>query len=274
MKIGLAQMNSRSDKEENLRAAEKLIDRLANQGAALIVLPEYFNFMGPEDMWRENAEELESSPSLARIRQKAVDHKVHIHCGSILERSGENIYNTGVVFSPQGHRVSKYRKIHLFDVEIPGGRSYFESETITPGDHIESFTIGKVAFGMATCYDLRFPELFRAFATRGIMVIILPAAFTMMTGKDHWELLIRARAVENLCYVAAPGQYGSCPPNHSSYGRSMVVDPWGVVIAQAGDGVTTITGEIDIKFLEEKRRSFPVLDHIRNDIWKHTLRFI
>ena len=267
MKIGIAQMNSRLDKDNNLLAAEILIDSLAAKGAELVLLPEYFNFVGPENLWRENAEILDTSPSLARIRQKAIDYKVYIHSGSVMERDGEKIYNTSLVFDPEGRIVARYRKIHLFDVEVPGGRKYFESDNITAGEDVVVFTIGDITFGLATCYDLRFPELFRSLAMRGAQVVLLPAAFTLMTGRDHWERLVRARAVENLCYMVAADQFGSCPPNHLSYGRSMIVDPWGVVLSQAGDGERVITADIEIEHLRKLRQSFPVLDHIRSDLF-------
>jgi len=267
MKIGLVQMNTRNDKVKNLASAEHLIGRLAGQGAELVLLPEHFNFLGAEKDKPQNAEELATSPSLSHLRQLAVDHAIHIHCGSLLERAGSDIHNTAVVFDPAGEIVASYRKIHLFDVEIPGGRKYLESESITSGSDIVTFTIGDITFGLATCYDLRFPELFRELAGQGAQVILLPAAFTMMTGKDHWELLLRARAVENLCYMAAAGQYGSAPPTHESYGRSMVVDPWGVVVAQAGDGVTTVMADVDMKRLQQIRTTFPALDHVRRDIF-------
>ncbi|MBM9605335.1 carbon-nitrogen hydrolase family protein [Desulfopila inferna] len=267
MRIGLVQMNTQKDKAENLAEAERLIDVQAREGARLIMLPEYFNFLGPEKHWRKNSEELHNSMSLGRVQEKAIEHKVFIHCGSFLEKSGSDIHNTAVVFDPLGDIVAKYRKIHLFDVEVPGGRKYFESETITAGNEVVTFTVDGIIFGMATCYDLRFPELFRVLSARGVQVILVPAAFTMMTGKDHWELLLRARAVENLCYVAAAGQYGSCPPSYVSFGRSMVVDPWGVVISQARDSVTTISAEVDMKHLAEVRKTFPALDHVRSEMF-------
>lgn len=267
MKIGLAQMNSRNDKEQNLTAAEGLIDRLAEQEVRLAMLPENFNFMGAEEEKPAYAENLSGSPSLDRLRRKAVEHGMYIHCGSLLESAGGSVYNTAVVLDPAGEIAARYRKIHLFDVEVPGGRRYLESKTISAGDEIVTVTIDQVTCGLATCYDLRFPELFRELSSRGAQVMLLPAAFTLRTGRDHWELLLRARAVENLCYVAAAGQYGAAPPNHDSYGRSMVIDPWGVVNAQTGDGVGTVTAEIDVDRLQAIRRSFPSLDHRRSDLF-------
>jgi len=258
MKIGLVQMNS---------PAAKMINQLTTRGADLIMLPEYFNFIGPEKQWPANAESLDDSKSIDTMRELAKSLQVSIHVGSIMEREGDNIYNTGVVLDSQGETIARYRKIHLFDVEVPGSRSYFESDKITPGEEIVTFTLNEITFGMATCYDLRFPELFRALTTEGAQVLLLPAAFTLMTGKDHWELLLRARAVENLCWVAAAGQFGHCQPNHTSFGRSMIIDPWGVVVSQASDGETTILAEIDINLLKEIRQKFPALQHRRKDLF-------
>ncbi len=267
MTIGLSQMNSQDNKQDNLLAAEKSIKELAAQGASLIMLPEHFNFLGPEALRRENAEPLDESPSLDRMRTLAAQLKVHVHIGSYLERDGDRFYNTGVVFDDNGERIAKYRKIHLFDVEIPGGKSYRESDTISPGTEVVTFDIGDFRFGMATCYDLRFPELFRRLGEMGADVIMLPAAFTLQTGRDHWELLLRARAVENLCWVAAAGQWGSFPPENLTFGRSMVINPWGLVVRQAPDGVSTVTAELDLETLRATRTRFPALNHIRRDIF-------
>lgn len=265
--IGLSQMNSRDNKGKNLAAAERSIHDLANKGAKLIMLPEHFNFMGPEALRRENAEPLDESPSLDRIREVAARLKVHVHIGSYLERDGSRFFNTGVVFDHNGDRIAKYRKIHLFDVEIPGGKSYRESDIVSPGDEVVTFSIGNFRFGMATCYDLRFPELFRQLEEKGIDAILLPAAFTLQTGRDHWELLLRARAVENLCWVAAAGQWGSSPPDHLTFGRSMVVNPWGLVVSQAPDGVCTITAELDLETIQAIKTKFPAHTHIRRDLF-------
>jgi len=267
IKIGLAQMNTQDKKQDNLASAEKLIDNLAAKGAQLIMLPEYFNFLGPEERMPENAEPMDGSESLAMIQRKAREFKVHIHIGSYLERDGDQVYNTAVVFDPAGEMVAKYRKIHLFDVIAPGGVEYLESNTITAGDQIVTFSIGDIKFGMSICYDLRFPEMFRQIADQGVHVILLPAAFTLQTGRDHWELLLRARAVENLCWVVATGQWGPSPPDHNCFGRSMVINPWGLVVAQAPDGVSSIVVEIDPSLLEKTRSTFPALNHRRKDLF-------
>lgn len=267
MKIGLVQMNSQGDKAENLMVAEKMIRGLGTQGAELVMLPEHFNFIGSDEEKPDNAEALSASPSLDRMRNMATELGIYLHIGSFLESAGSNIYNSGVVFDPSGEIVAHYRKIHLFDVEVPGGKRYAESDTITPGKAVVTLEIGDLTFGMATCYDLRFPELFRKLVELGTDVILLPAAFTLMTGKDHWELLLRARAVENLCWVAAAGQYGQAPPNHESFGRSMVINPWGIVTAQAADGVSTVLSDIDPAAIHETRVNFPALTHRRRDLF-------
>ncbi len=267
MRIGLGQMNTGTRKSDNLATADNMIRTLADCGVALVMLPEYFNFLGPESQMAENAEPIDSSPSLDIIQEKAVKHQLHIHIGSFLERDGDQIFNTGIVFNPAGEIIAKYRKIHLFDVEIPGGKRYFESESITAGDTVTTFTVDDLTFGMSTCYDLRFPEMFRKLGEMGANVILLPAAFTMQTGRDHWEILLRARAVENLCWVVAANQYGSSPPDNICYGRSMVINPWGIVTAQAPDGVHTLTAEIDLPTVHQIRSTFPALEHRRKDIF-------
>ena len=267
MRIGLAQMNSQDNKKENLLSAETLIRELAGNGAELVMLPEHFDFIGPDHEKPKQAETIESSFTLEMIRNIASDLKIYIHIGSFLERDGDNIFNTALVFNPSAEIIAKYRKIHLFDVEIPGGRTYLESDIISPGQETALFTIGDYVFGMATCYDLRFPELFRSLTGQGANVLLLPAAFTLETGKDHWELLLRARAVENQCWVAGAGQWGTAPPHHSSYGRSMVIDPWGIVVAQAADGISTAIAELDLDILQSVRTTFPALNHVRRDLF-------
>jgi nitrilase len=230
-------------------------------------LPEHADFIGPDARKAAEAEELANSSYLAAISAMAAGHHCHIHIGSYLEKEGESIYNTAVVFGPDGERLARYRKLHLFDVEIPGGMNYRESAVINSGTETALFSIGPFTFGMATCYDLRFPELFRRLALQGANVILLPAAFTLQTGRDHWEILLRARAIENQCWIAGVGQWGSAPPHHLCYGRSMVIDPWGLVIAQAHDAVTTFVARLDLGVVRAVRTRFPALDHIRRDLF-------
>lgn len=268
LRIGLAQLNSGDSTDANLSSAKEAINRLADAGAELIVLPEHTDFIGPDDQKSGHAEEIKSSSYLAAVSKLAARHRCHIHGGSYLEKDGDRIYNSAVVFGPGGEMVAKYRKLHLFDVEIPGGRKYLESSVISSGNETALFSIGEFTVGLATCYDLRFPELFRRLAIQGANLILLPAAFTMQTGRDHWEVLLRARAIENQCWVAGIGQWGEAPPSHLCYGRSMVIDPWGLVVAQAQDGVTTLTADIDLETVRGIRTRFPALTHIRQDIFK------
>jgi predicted amidohydrolase len=267
MRIGLAQMNSQGSKKDNLLSAETLIRALAGSGAELVMLPEHFSFIGPDSEKRNQAEPMNNSASLEMIRDCAAELRIYIHLGSFLEKEGDHVFNTAVVVDPSGDVIARYRKIHLFDVEIPGGRKYLESDTISAGRETVLFSVGDFVFGLATCYDLRFPELFRSLVGQGANILLLPAAFTEETGRDHWELLLRARAVENQCWVAAAGQWGTAPPNHASYGRSMVINPWGVVVAQAGDGVTAVTAELDLDILRSVRTAFPALTHVRRDLF-------
>lgn len=266
MKIGLGQMNSRENREENLAGAERLVGELADDGAELVMLPEHFNFLGPDHLKRDHAETVEGSYSLERMRTLAQKFGVYVHIGSFFELDGDSIYNTGIVFNASGEIIAKYRKIHLFDVEIPGGKKYLESEIVSAGRELVTFRIGEFVFGMATCYDLRFPELFRLLVKKGANVLLVPAAFTVETGRDHWQLLLRARAVENQCWVAAAGQWGQFMEGRESFGRSMVVDPWGVVVAQATDGVRAILAELDMETVGTVRTSFPCLAHVRPDL--------
>ena len=267
IRIGLAQLNSSDHKERNLQAAEAAVRTLADNGAQLIVLPEHFDFIGPDNRKAAEAESMERSSCLIRLAELANELGCFIHIGSFLESDGDRIFNTGVVFDPSGQRIAHYRKIHLFDVEIPGGKIYRESDVISPGSDAAAFSIGPFTFGMTTCYDLRFPELFRKLVLNGVNVILLPAAFTLQTGRDHWQVLLRARAIENLCWVVGVGQWGPAPPNHLCYGRSMVVNPWGLVVSQAVDGISSLVTEIDIEAVNETRIAFPALDHVRRDLF-------
>lgn len=267
LKVGLLQMNSGDNKEDNLVAAHKGIEELAARGARFVMMPEHFNYLGPESEKRYQAESFDTSQSLAAMAEAAARHGIYLHIGSFLEKEGDKAYNTSVVFGPTGDILAQYRKIHLFDVQTPGGVDYLESKEITAGDDIVTFAIDDCIFGMAICYDLRFPELFRALAQKGAHVLLVPAAFTLQTGRDHWELLLRARAVENLCWVVAAGQIGKAPPRHHSFGRSMVISPWGLVTSCAPDHQATLLSEIDLEELDRIRLRFPALNHIRHDLF-------
>ncbi|SHO49803.1 carbon-nitrogen hydrolase family protein [Desulfopila aestuarii] len=266
MKIGLVQTNIQNDTSKNLAFVEKSIDKLADQGADLITLPETFAFLGSDQEMKDHAESIDG-PTLTRLQKKARDKAVFIHCGSIFEKRGDKIFNTSVVFNRQGEQVASYSKIHLFDIEIASGIIYRESDVVTAGNDVVTFNCEGVIVGLSICYDIRFPELYRKLVEMGASLILAPAVFTLMTGKDHWEPLLKARAIENLCYIAAAGNWGICPPKYNSWGHSMVINPWGTVLVQAADCATTIITELDFAFMDSIREKLPALQHRRRDIF-------
>ena len=258
--VALVQMNTDNDVAANHAAAFDGIDRAAATGARLVSLPEVWTYLGPDE-GNDAAAETIPGPLVEQLAERARRHGIYLHAGSILERvEGEpRFFNTTVVFDPRGEIIATYRKIHLFDVDLESDTAYNESTTVAPGDEIVTFDLDGVTVGLAICYDLRFPELFRILALKGAKVVLLPAAFTATTGKDHWEPLIRARAIENGCYMVAIAQIGMHTPGRWCYGRSMVVDPWGTVIAQASDQPTVLTSHLDLGLVQKVRRQIPSL---------------
>jgi deaminated glutathione amidase len=259
LRVAVAQMNSRDDKPKNIETALRLIDRAAATGARLITLPEVWTFMGP-DAGKPAAAEPIPGPLTDLLAERARRHGVYLHAGSYFEtRPGEpRLFNTTVVFGPTGELVARYSKIHLFDVELDGVAVYQESAAVAPGDEIVTFDCDGFTVGLTICYDVRFPELYRILALRGAEVILHPAAFTMTTGKDHWETLIRARAIENTVYMVSPAQVGEADGKWC-YGRSMIVNPWGTVLATAPDEETVIVADLDRALLDKVRRQVPSL---------------
>jgi predicted amidohydrolase len=261
LRVACVQLNASESKGDNIERAGVLVARAASTGADLIVLPEKWNGIGPPDFLRANAESLDDGETVEAMRSWARDHKVTIVGGSIPERreGRDKLSNTSIVFDPDGEIAALYRKIHMFDVEV-GGQVYRESESEEPGEEASRVTdVEGWKLGLTICYDLRFPELYRILAVEGAEIITVPAAFTLFTGKDHWELLLRARAVENQCYVVAPNQWGTHRDGKASYGRSTIVDPWGVVLAQAPDEDGIIVAELDRTRVDEVRRALPSL---------------
>jgi nitrilase len=266
VKLGLAQLTSRQNKAVNLAAAGAAVDRLASQGVDLVVLPEMFNFHGLDDAYAATAEPV-PGPTSEWAGRKAREHGIFLHCGSFAERRGDKIFNTSLVFDRTGAQLARYSKIHLFDVKLPDGLLYQESATITAGSEVAVCDCDGWTIGLAICYDLRFPQLFHALADRGAHLIVLPAAFTVPTGISHWEPLLRARAIENGCYVAACGQWGRYARGRENYGHSMVVDPWGMVIAQCGERTDTLVADLDMEYLHAVRERMPVQRHRRRDLF-------
>jgi predicted amidohydrolase len=264
MRAAAVQLSSSADTAANLAVADRLTRAAAADGASLIVLPEKWTAMGSDEQLRAAGESLQG-PAIGWARAIARELGVDLVAGSILERmpGHEKLANTSVHVDPQGEVRATYRKVHMFDVEV-GGRSYRESELEEPGEEIViSQTADGVGLGLSICYDLRFPELYRILAVGGARVIVVPAAFTLATTRDHWETLVRARAIENQAFVIAANQVGSHPAGHRSGGRSMIVDPWGVVLAQAPDRECHIVAELDMDAQQEIRASLPSLANRR-----------
>jgi predicted amidohydrolase len=272
MRVAAVQLNSRDDKAANIAAAEAGIVGAAESGARLIVLPELWTYLGHPAGNRANAEPI-PGPVTERLGALARRFSVTLHGGSMLElppgsSADAKPYNTAFLFDTTGALVARYRKLHLFDTAPrDGDEPYRESATTAAGDEIVAAAVDGLKLGLATCYDLRFPELFRALALRGAEIMLLPAAFTLETGRDHWEPLLRARAIENTCYLIAAGQVGPHPPHRMVYGRSLIVDPWGTVIAQAPDEPCVLTAEIDIARVADVRRRIPSLANRRPDVY-------
>jgi len=264
LRVAAVQLNSTADPAANLAAADRLTRAAAADGASLIVLPEKWTAIGTDAEQRAAAETLEG-PAIEWARASARELGVDLVAGSILEQleGQEKLANTSVHVDPRGEIRAVYRKLHMFDVEIDG-RSYRESELEEPGEEIVlSQTADGVELGMSICYDLRFPELYRILAVRGARVLVVPAAFTLPTTRDHWETLLRARAIENQAFVIAANQFGRHPGGNHSGGRSMIVDPWGVVLAQAPDREGHIVAELDLQRQREIRARLPALANRR-----------
>jgi deaminated glutathione amidase len=267
MRVAAIQLNSTGEVARNVETAERLVRGAATEGAELAVLPEKWNLLGDSAALLEGAEPL-GGPTISAARSWARELGIHLVAGSIAERSDDpdKSFNTSILIGPDGELEASYRKIHMFDVDV-GGVSYRESEHEEPGDEIVTAelvgTLEGVTLGMSVCYDLRFPELYRILAVRGATVITVPSAFTLETGKDHWDVLLRARAIENQAFVVAPNQIGEAPPHYRSYGRSAIVDPWGVVLAQAPDEECFISADLDPELQDRVRRMLPSLANRR-----------
>jgi len=260
MRAAAIQLNSTNDKQRNMATADRLTRAAADDGAGLIVLPEKFNVLGEHEDYVAGAEPLDG-PTISWARATARELQVDLVAGSIVEkREGrEKLGNTSVHVGPDGELKAVYRKIHMFDVVV-GGIEYRESATEDPGDEIVlSEAADGVPLGMTVCYDLRFPELFRILAIRGARVVTLPAAFTKVTGRAHWEILVRARAIENQAFVVAADQIGTHPPDKESFGGSLIVDPWGEVLARAPDEECFIAANLDFARQDEVRDQLPSL---------------
>ena len=260
LRVACVQLTSGRDKAANLERAEGLVGRAAATGADLVLLPEKWNLIGEADDLNAGAEALEDGESVATMAGWARRHGITLVGGSITERreGREKLSNTCVVFDSEGNQVALYRKIHLFDVEV-GGHVYRESEAEEPGEEPVVVAAEGWGVGLSVCYDLRFPELYRILALDGAQLLTVPANFTAFTGRDHWEVLLRARAIENQCFVAAAAQIGETRPGRASHGRSLVADPWGTVLAQAPDEQCVVAATLDRRRLDRIRETLPSL---------------
>jgi predicted amidohydrolase len=269
MRIACVQLTSRDDKAANLERAERHVADAASGGAELVLLPEKWNAIGDAETLHAEAESLDGGESVEAMSAWSRRHGIWLVGGSITERreGREKLSNTSVVFDPEGEIAAVYRKIHLFDVEV-GGIVYRESEAEEPGDEPVVVRAGEWTVGLSICYDVRFPELYRVLALEGAELLTVPSHFTLHTGRDHWEVLLRARAIENTSYVAAAAQIGETRPGKPSYGRSLIADPWGIVVAQAPDEECVIGAEISRERVEQVRRNLPSLKSRRPEAYR------
>jgi deaminated glutathione amidase len=265
MRAAAVQLNARADKAANLEKADRLVRRAAADGASLVVLPEKWTAIGTGEDLRAAAEPVGGGDACAWASGVARELGIDLVAGSISEHlEGEDkLRNTSLHFGPDGELRAAYRKIHMFDVEV-GGVEYRESDNEDPGEEaVLTATADGVEIGLTVCYDLRFPELFRLLAVDGARILTVPAAFTVPTTRDHWEPLVRARAIENQAFVIAANQIGEHPPDHRSGGRSLIVDPWGIVLAAAPDSECVITADLDLEAQADIRRRLPSLANRR-----------
>lgn len=267
MKISVIQLNSQTDKHKNINDALLIAsEAIKSDSPDLIAFPEMLSFCGgTEEEKKESAESIPLGDTTEALSDFANKNNVYLHGGSFFESAGDKIYNTSLAFDANGEIIAKYRKIHLFDITTPNGNDYRESDTVLPGSEIVFYNALNLSIGCSICYDLRFAELYLELAKRQVDIIMVPAAFTLQTGKDHWSTLLRARAIETQSYVVAPGQCGEFPDGENgmrqTWGHSMIVDPWGHIVAQVSDGPGWATAKVDEKYLRHIRSNVPVSSH-------------
>ncbi len=275
MRVSVLQMNPGADKGANIAQATRLLDAAAADRPGLVTLPEMWTCLGGDAATKQAQSEplppagsnAPGGPAYEWLRGAARARGIHLHGGSMAEQAEGRLFNTTVVFDPEGAEVARYRKLHLFDITTPDGTGYRESGTYGAGTEVVTFDAAGVRVGCAICYDVRFPELFLALRRAGAELILLPSAFTVPTGRDHWEVLIRARAIETQCWMAAPATWGRHLDAHgeprATFGHSLVCDPWGHVVANVPDGVGWATARIDPASTARVRRDMPVFEHRR-----------
>lgn len=269
MRVAVIQLNASANREKNVERALSLVQHAAADGAELVVLPEYVTFLGPYRYFEEMSEPV-PGPTTERLADAARRDGIYLHGGSLIERSSVpgRYYNTSTVFNPQGDLIATYRKVHLFDVDVPGLVTDRESQAVLPGDALSLVPLPGITLGLSICFDVRFPELYRALALAGAEAFTVPAAFARATGRVHWEILLRARAIENQAYVLAAAQYGQDAAGHWRFGRSMIIGPWGEVLAVAGEeGEQVLLADVEREAVWRRRQEMPVLTVRRPEVY-------
>lgn len=265
----VVQLTTTTDPKGSMNAATELVRQAAGLGAQFIALPENVNFMGTEAEKQKLAEPLDG-PSFQHFAKLADELDVYLLAGSLPEVGPDpaRAYNTSVLYGPSGQRLAAYRKIHLFDIALGEGATHLESASVSPGTSLSLAQTELASIGLSICYDLRFAELYRVLRRAGAELLCVPAAFTVPTGRDHWQVLLRARAIENQAYVMAPAQYGTNAPDRRTFGRAVIIDPWGTVLAQCADEPSVAVARIDVDKVHALRKKSPCLDHERPESYR------
>lgn len=266
-KLALCQTKAFLDKDESMEMAAAFVNKAADDGAKIISLPEMWNCPYDNSYFREYSE-TESGESVEFMSDLARENEVYLVGGSIPERDGDNIYNSCFVFNTGGEIIGKHRKVHLFDIDVPGGITFIESETLSGGDNSTIVETEFCKVGVGICYDVRFPKMFNKMAEGGAKLIILPAAFNMTTGPVHWELLMRARALDNQLYFAANSPARDMDSSYHAYGHSMIVNPWGEICGKTDSSLSIVYGKIDLNYVDEVRQQIPVSKQMKPEVYE------
>ncbi|WDV44833.1 carbon-nitrogen hydrolase family protein [Clostridiaceae bacterium M8S5] len=266
-KIGVCQMMTTEDKLSNICTAQRFIEEAVKRGAQIVVLPEMFNCPYDSDLFQGYAERQHDSITLKMLKEEAIKHKVHIIGGSIPEIDAGKIYNTSFIINSSGEIIAKHRKMHLFDVQVEDGISFMESKTLSSGDNVTVIDTKFARIGVCICFDIRFPELCRLMIEQGAQIIIVPASFNMTTGPMHWETLFRARAIDNQVYMIGSAPATNREASYTSYGNSIVVDPWGKILARLDSNEGLIIQELNLEVVREVREQLPLIKARRLDIY-------
>jgi len=274
--VAAVQLTSGVDSVHNVEHAIALVNEAADRGASYIQVPEHFNYLGPSKGFSDVAEPI-PGPTTERMADVASARRVTLHLGSLLETSPTEgkFYNTSVVINDTGHIVATYRKIHLFDVDVPGAIVQRESDVIAPGRELVMVNVADVRLGLSVCFDIRFPEMYRELARSGADVLAIPAAFNAVTGQAHWEILIRSRAIENHAFVVAAAQVGTTDQGIATFGHSLIVDPWGEILAESTSrGPDVITAVLDLHEVTKRRQQIAVMDYRRPDLYNEAVHIV